>query len=208
MNKSTPLNQLPNMNTSMPPQSPSGFVSDQQRQIVAQAQQAASTFSLPQSTQLSNDVGTDDDATVQEVLNHLNQSNPMNTNTSVGEDQMYEQHQLQQQQQQQQSLYQNAPAPAPAMYMSPQAPMMPMPIVPSSRFSMFVPHSLTSIVFDDDLKIIAIAAVAYIAVHYIPFERFVNNYVALYKIPYSSFIIKALSCGFIVFILKKLFVRM
>lgn len=77
MSKSTPLSQLPQF-AQMPPQpQPQSsqqpqpqpqpqFVNDQHRHMVAQAQQAAQVYSLPQSSTL--DIAGDDDATVQEAL--------------------------------------------------------------------------------------------------------------------------------------------
>jgi hypothetical protein len=69
MNKSTPISQLPSAM-----QAQNTFVNDQQKQMIQNAQQAIQNINLPQNTQIQQDIVNDDDATIQEVLNHINSS--------------------------------------------------------------------------------------------------------------------------------------
>lgn len=78
MSKSTPIAQLPLTQDAQLPvvvsnqqqhASSPGFVNDQQRQLVQQAQQAQQQFQAPCSSQALSDVGQDDDATLREVFN-------------------------------------------------------------------------------------------------------------------------------------------
>lgn len=199
MNKSTPLNQLPNH-----PASPA-FMTDQQRQIVSQAQQAAQNFTLPQNTQASSDIINvdDDDATVQEVLQQLNQKIPI-------------------------SAPPPPPPPPPSLHEPPSqttADFVPHAAGPSPAefggygaaaygygggFPMVQDASGASrwyaIWEDKDVKLLGIVLIAYAAVTLLPVEKLVYHYVALHHVPYSNLIIKAVLCALAVYFLKKLFV--
>ena len=236
MNKSTPLNQLPHPSSAvgtatmpMPPVvSSSGghnqvFVNDQQRQMVAQAQHAAQNFQMPQNTQMSADVlnTTDDDATVQEVLNQLNQSAATNngmpmmnlnaqqppTYVPTVEPMMGEQPQ----QPFHPSLYETSPA-----NMAFKAGMAMLPgtayangnngvgmgmAMGNGTVSPF--GSYAALVQDADLKTFALVIIAYVIVTLLPVEQYVYQYISLYKIPYSDLLVKAVLCGAIVYVLSK-----
>lgn len=242
MNKSTPLNQLPHpasaVSAATGNMSAGGFVSEQQRQMISQAQQAAQNFALPQNTQPSNDVlNTDDDATVQEVLNQLNQASAIMQQQSTG---------------MQPPPPNNNPSPVNAMHLSSGMEMMQggtehaggqNPNAPAYHPSLFEPSpasmamkagvammpaaysfgnmgtvngatgatgatggmlgSYGAMLYDPDLKLLCLAAAAYIIVTMIPVERFVYQYVSLYKIPYSDLFVKAFLCGVIVYLFSK-----
>lgn len=235
------MNQLPNPSSAVAAVSGNmstggGFISEQQRQIVSQAQQAAQNFAMPQNTQPSTDVmNTDDDATVQEVLNQLNQASAIMQQQSTG---------------MQPPPPPANPSPVSAMHlsngMSSGMEMMQsgQGDVPSYHPSMFEPSpasmamkagvgmmpaysfgagaaggnmlaaangangsgmlgSYGAMLYDPDLKLLCLAAAAYIIVTMIPVERFVYQYVSLYKIPYSDLLVKAFLCGVIVYLFSK-----
>lgn len=188
MSKSTPLNQLPATNT-VP-----SFVNDQQRTFVSNAQQAAQQFSLPQSAQLSNDVVADDDTTIQEVLNQLNAGN-MNSqdqdpDAAVQESYVSDAPMMYQQQQQQPMMMMGAP----------QLPQKMAMVAPASAAS-YLPAAILN---DRDLKNAIVAMIAFVIVSLLPIERFVYAYISIDKIPYSNLIVKAVLCGVVVYVIKKL----
>lgn len=205
MHKSTPLNQLPSNQPFLSGQSSAQnassnvlFVNDQQRQIVAQAQQAAQNFTMPQITQPSADVlNTDDDATVQEVLNQLNQQE------STTQPQQF-QAPSPMHQQQQMSVPSTFPALSESYNQMNEATYLP----PQMQMPMNMSSSMSGLPFvmmqDTDIKIIGIVILAYVATSLLPIERFVYQYVSLYKIPYSDVIVKACLCGVLVYIVMKL----
>lgn len=204
MNKSTPLNQLPH-----PASAPNvatvatsngqnnTFISEQQRQMVAQAQHAAQNFVLPQTTQTSSDILAtgDDDATVQEVLNQLNQSSvvqPPAVEPMSGVDSAAPIYHP--------SLFEPSPA-----QMAMKAGVA-MPFPPMSHVSLPLMAGAGKygiLAFDEDLKVTALVIAAYIMVTLVPVEQFVYHYVSLYKIPYSDLLVKAVLCGMLVYVLMK-----
>lgn len=95
--RSTPINQLPNVNTQ------NVFVNDQQRNMVMQAQSAISQLQLPQNTQqpLEND---EDDNTIQEVLNQIHSTGAQDSQYQQQMQQLQQMQQMQQLQQMQQQI--------------------------------------------------------------------------------------------------------
>lgn len=67
--KSTPIHQLPPFQQHQQQQQ-STFINDQHRQIVSQAQDAVSNFSLPTNSQMQSDM-QEDDVTIREVLQQI-----------------------------------------------------------------------------------------------------------------------------------------
>ena len=67
--KSTPIHQLPPFQQHQQQQQ-SSFINDQHRQIVSQAQDAVSNFSLPTNSQMQSDI-QEDDVTIREVLQQI-----------------------------------------------------------------------------------------------------------------------------------------
>ncbi len=180
MIKSTLLAQLP-LNTAnkseqqhhtfAPPaqQLPNGFINDQQRQIVAQAQQASEAFTLPQNTQASSDIITEDAATIQDALDALSKqevaSNIPNTEYYT---------------QQQQPTYDLDPSQY--MYAAEDPPR------PEVKAKLL--HDLMT--WNGDVKKAMIIGIVFVIVSLAPIDSFVNRYIAIDKIPYSSLIIRAL----------------
>lgn len=195
MNKSTPISQLP---STLPQPS---FVSDQQKQMITNAQAAIQTMNLPQNTQTSNDIVNDDDPTIQELLNQLNQGNAQQPATQQAPvqfpqmpSQVYpmlqndfnEQFLLQQQQnilQQQQPIN---------------------PILPG-----VTPQSMTTTFdfffnfFADDIKIALIVFAVVVSIHFIPVSGILSKYIAIDKVPYHDVILKGLLAACLVIITKK-----
>lgn len=223
MNKSTPINQLPISNGQ------NGFVNDQQRQMVMQAQNAINNLPMPQNTQQSPDIASEDDATIQDVLNQINggagnndvvENGPMGMNMNVV-------HSMQPPQMQHQpmppqaippqmmppQMMQHPPQPAFENYMGfmGQFPPQPQPFTPSPppKVESESDGSFLSFMSNiaEDVKLAAFVFVLFIAVNFIPAEKFLSRYFAIDKIPYYDIIVKALIAFIAVILLKKLIVR-
>lgn len=181
MIKSTLLAQLP-LNTASkqseqqhmfaPPtqQLPNGFINDQQRQIVAQAQQASEAFTLPQNTQVSSDIITEDAATIQDALDALSKQEVA---SHIPNAEYYTQ-------QQQQPSYEMDPAQY--MYVADDQPR------PELKAKLL--HDLMT--WNGDVKKAIIIGIVFVIVSLAPVDSFVSRYIAIDKIPYSSLIIRAL----------------
>ena len=203
MNKSTPLSQLPsnlqNQNT---------FVNDQQKQMITNAQQAIQTVNLPQNTQVHQDMMNDDDATIQEVLNHINASQqpaqqPTQQHFNSPQMQMPQQMDIQQQlyqqpqQQMDQYIMQNM--------MNPNM----MNMNTSSSHNTLLGHSsnidMFFHIFADDIKVAILIVSLFVLVNFIPVGATLGRYIAVDKIPYHDVILKGVLCA-ILFLLTKKFV--
>lgn len=201
MNKSTPISQLPNIN------SQGSFINDQQRQMITQAQNAIQNSTLPQNTQLSSDIINDDDPTIQEVLSQFNgskQDMPSNPNINYVQQNHLQQQQLLAQIQAQQQAQQ-----AQQNYIENMTQMsMPMnQIVPTGSSISTEVFSNYMISITDDLKLVVLVFAIYIVVNFIPIENVISRYVALDKIPYNNIIIKAFFAAIIFMFLKKLILK-
>lgn len=222
MTKSTPLNQLPSMNTQH------SFVNDQQRQMVLQAQHAVNALPMPQNTQIQLDSNNEDDVTIQEVLNQIHSGN-----NSTNEENIMN------------SMMGNTETPTPQSkqpMMTPQimAPqitqqMIPPPMVQAPPQPQYEPYSqmqfmgqlppqpqsiidplandsdgsFTSFVgaIAEDIKFAAFIFVLFIVVHFIPIDKFLMKYFALDKIPYYDIILKALLAFVAVILFRKLLLK-
>ena len=223
MNKSTPLNQLPNN-----PMMQTAFVNEQQRQMVTNAQQAVGSIQMPQNSQMQPDI-TDDDAEIQEALNdvHAQLQQPPPRPPSMMAPATYIT-QPQQPPQQQEYFYQQQPQQPPQYYPAqqqlpnipienqadlmfmqgmnapppPQA-VAPPPAVPVSKQTS---NMLMDIVtrFADDVKLAAIVAVVVFAVRFIPISAVLGKYIALDRIPYSNIILQAVIAATFVVLLKNI----
>lgn len=201
MNKSTPISQLSSGNTPV-----NMFITDQQKNMVANQQAAVGTMSLPQNTQ-GNDMLAEDESTIQEVLNSINASQTMQPSN-----------QLPQQQQVQQPQFQNTiPQSQPTMDQI-DALMMQnmMQNINSNNFGMpsAVPlanfqNSSNSVemfvnMFADDIKLAVMVGVVFIAVNFVPITSFLGKYVNIEKIPYHDIILKAVLAAVVVIAIKKI----
>lgn len=197
MNKSTPISQLPSAM-----QSQNTFVNDQQKQMIQNAQQAIQNINLPQNTQIQQDMINDDDATIQEVLNHINSSQqqqqvhhapPPTTHTHIPTHVMQQEmpssnyQQMDQQMMLQNLLMNQAQQPS----LSHQGGI--------SNIDMFF-H-----MFADDIKIALLILTLFILTNFIPVGSILGRYIAVDKIPYHDVILKGLLCA-VLFILTKKFV--
>jgi hypothetical protein len=201
MQKSTPINQLPSQINA----SQNTFVNDQQRQMIMQAQQAIGNSTMPQNTQIANEIINEDDSVIQDMLNNLGSPDMMV--------QQQQQHQQQQQQldamQQEEimkrlaannmninNLYnQNAYVPA----SSPQY------AAPSNAFVQPVGLSkqFTSL-FSSELKIVGVVFFVVLIIQLVPFHQYVSKYIAIDKVPYYDVIFKAILAALLVAIVKKM----
>lgn len=211
MNKSTPLSQLPSSNTQP------GFVNDQQRQFITQAQQAVSNSPIPQNTQASSDIINDDDAIVQDILNQINTASNGASNTNDQEPQ------------QQNIAYFPTAQPQPSLSpqtllqlsqlsglnggMMQQAQQMPsinpMGALNSLNALNQLPpqSSLLSPILSmvtDDLKLAGMVFMIVVLVHFIPLDKFIGKYFAVDKIPYHQIILRAIMATLIIIIVQKL----
>lgn len=223
MNKSTPLNQLPNVGGQ------NVFVNEQQRQMVMQAQNAVGAIPIPQNTQLSVDGGNEDDATIQEVLNQIHNGGTggmsaddinlvnqmMNTETPTPQTKqpmMTPQIMLPQvtPQMMPQPLVQAPPTPQFDPYTQShfvgQLPPQPQQIVDplQNQTDGSVLGFLTTIAAD--VKLASFVFVLFVIVHFIPLDKFLMKYFALDKIPYYDVILKAVMAFVAVIIFKKFLV--
>lgn len=224
MNKSTPINQLPMSNGQ------NTFVNEQQRQMVLQAQNAINNLPLPQNTQQTPDIVSEDDATIQDVLNQINggsgnhegENGPMGMNMNMG-------HTLQQPamppqvmtpqmtpQMMSAPIMQQPPQPTFDPYMMGmgngfmgQFPPQPQVPVPAQSKEAESDGSFLSFMSNiaEDVKLAAFVFVLFIAVNFVPAEKFLSRYFAIDKIPYYDIIVKALIAFIAVILLKKLIVR-
>lgn len=136
---------------------------------------------IPPRAQPQDDLMLDDDATVQEVLDQIAQSNshPM-------------QHQQQPQQQQMPPMAQMPPQQMYSPDMLPQVPSYPQNYFSAS--AMLPPQQHRAPLFGDlnnDLKAVVLVAAICFVVQVLPVEKFVYNYIAIEHIPYSAVLIKA-----------------
>ena len=192
MNKSTPISQLPSAM-----QAQNTFVNDQQKQMIQNAQQAIQNINLPQNTQIQQDIVNDDDATIQEVLNHINSS-----------------------QQQQQQVHHVPPPPTthsiPDTNYQMDQQMMIQNLMNQNMMNQMQQPSLSHQVgmsnidmffhmFADDIKIALLILTLFILVNFIPVGSILGRYIAVDKIPYHDIILKGLLCA-VMFILTKKFV--
>jgi hypothetical protein len=199
MNKSTPINQLPLQQNSQ-----NLFVNDQQRQIITQAQQAINNSTMPQNTQLSNEIISDDDNAIQDMLNNLNSS-------SQQPDLQYIQQQQQLQQQQQDeylarisamnnlNINQFPSAQTPQVYSVNPLLQQQQQLPKADGFVNQFMQLLTN-----DFKLAAIIFLAVIVVQFIPFHKYISKYIAIDKIPYHDVIFKAIIASLFVIIVNKL----
>lgn len=201
MNKSTPISQLPNLN------SQGSFINDQQRQMITQAQAAIQSSTLPQNTQLSSDIVNDDDPTIQEVLSQFNGGKaevPITPNLNYVQQNHLQQQQMLAQMQAQQQAQQNYIETMNPMQINP---MQMNQIIPSGGSISTEVLSSYMLQITDDLKLVALVFVIYIIVNFIPLEGFISRYIAIEKIPYNGIIIKAFFAAIIFMFLKKLIVK-
>lgn len=193
--KSTPIAQLPFSSPSAQPQQqqlsapPPGYVNDQHRQMVAQAQHAAQAYSMPQAS--SQDIAQDDDATINDVLGVLQGQH--------------------QQQQQQQGL---APPAAyfEQMYGQPSAAMLAAahaqaqmqaqaqgpPVGGRSLIASLIPFST------DDVRSVIVAVFLFVVVSLIPVGAVVSRYATLEGFPYAHLIFRASLFGVALLAAKKM----
>ena len=208
MNRSTPISTLQaNAN-------PATFVNDQQRQIVMQAQQAISNMTLPQNTQMNQNLDiADDDATIQEVLNQIQAGSSASQATNIAQQAPQQQYEMPQQQQIQNvqvpniSYSSQPPQPtfAPNMVGNGANFIGQMPPQPSPYLD---PESHNGILGSvgavaQDVKLAAFVFILFIIVQFIPIEKFLLRYFAFDKIPYYQVILKALLAFVAVIVFKK-----
>lgn len=198
MNKSTPINQLPSVQQSQQ------FITDQQQQIVNQAQNAISNMNMPQNTQILNELVEDPDESIQEVLNSLNLNNStpplmeqqlLNKNNINQQNSIQYNHNIPTQNQQfnlDNYMTNNTTTPMHNWNSTYQ--------MPSNNFSSFDTFIK---VFGDDIKLALLIFVSVIIVNFIPIIKFLNNYISLDKIPNNEILIKASFAAIFVIFFKK-----
>lgn len=220
MNKSTPLNQLP-----QGPLGQNAFVNDQQRQIVANAQTAINNMQMPQNTQQSFDVGNDEEAEIQDALNDVNAQlsrqmpQQMAPQMQMPPPPMQPQMQMPPQMQQMPPQFNMPNIPIEnqndmmfsqhPMVMPPPLSLAPSPAAPHNSFDFGEPQGLKQIVmrFADDLKLGAIIFGVIFALHFVPIEAVIGKYFAIEKIPHHQVLIRAVLAASIAIVLKNLVIN-
>lgn len=188
MSKSTPLNQLPNTTSTAV-----NVVGQQQPptynpNIDVQRQSAVQTFIMPQSTATSTDIQAESDATVQEALNMIAPQIPQTPQHIPTE-----------------SIQMNMqPQNVSNQMMLPQDFMMPNEYQSLSD-EPYTKNALSELVsINTDIRTMVIVMIVFVAVSILPVEKFIYNYVALDKIPYSQIAIKAVLAGIIFICINKI----
>jgi hypothetical protein len=176
-------------------------MNDQQRQYIAQAQQAISNSPIPQNTQLPQDINIEDDPAVMDILNNINNSGNGPSNQSESGVEQFQQQMLMQQMaaQQQQQMPMMAPQPYDSVMQNillqqAQAQQS----VPTLDYKSFVHH------FSDDIKLASLIFAATIIIHFIPIQSIVGKYIAIQNIPYHEIILRAILVALLTIIVKKL----
>lgn len=182
MSKSTPITQLP-----IAPQQQQIFVNDQQRQMVNQAQQAQQSFQMPQTTSASE--MQEDESTVLEVLNQLN-NNVQSSMPQPPPPPPMPQMQQQQQHQNMSDLWRDAYS-----------------VIPEQQDNMAVqevskPVNLVPFLNNHDLMTAIYVVVAVIIVNFVPIDTLIGKYIAIDKIPFSSLALKAVLAGILVLLMQ------
>jgi len=200
MSKSTPIAQLP---SAIPN---GGFVNEQQRQFITQAQQAISTNNhIPQNTQASSDVVNDDDLVVQDILNQINAS----VNASPPQEQPSPPI-MQQPMAQHPQLVMHNQQPMYQMQSQPQAPQLDQQLfnLMQQQHAAIMPHQFQFMDYlnniTDDLKLAGLVFFVVIVIHFVRIEDFVARYIAIDKIPYHQIILRAILAALLVLIVKKI----
>lgn len=197
MNKSTPLSQLPLNGT------PNNFVAD-----APKAMMAPLPASAPQT-----DVPTEDDATIQEVLNQISSTPsaaPMTPSVPFHTEQpppyvgstTYTPQTLPPQ------LLNYAQNTMPSLDVTQSLNAlynMPMPPAPSTLPAPGIASSLDQFLrlFADDLKVATIVFFVVIGVHFVPYERMLGTYFAIDKIPYHDVLLKAVATAVVVLLVRR-----
>jgi len=206
MSKSTPINQLPS-STVLPQVTPQQHVFGANTVDGQQRQQAVQQFIMPQNTQASSDVPNEDDQTVLEALQQLGApQTTVNQQAILQQSESYTPSNTQPT-----STYMQGPIVQPIQPpgMFSDTPTnnyfqsMPAPIPDSAE--MFQTNALNDLAkFNGDMKNVVLVMVVFVLVSVMPIERFVYNYIALDRIPYSRIAIKAAIAGILFFVLSKL----
>lgn len=205
MNKSTPISQLP-----MTAPGNGNFVSEQQKQMVAQAQQAISSMSLPQSSH-NVEVAAEDDLTIQEVLNQINNTSapPQYIPPEQPTVQPPSPQPTYTQQYIQQVPFQTVSSPSvdlQSIYNLLQQQNQPqaMPVaenvtsVSGNVFEQFIN------MFADDIKLGVIIMATYAIVQFAPISKVLGNYIAIEKIPYHSIVINSILIALVVIFTRRI----
>ena len=202
MNKSTPISQLPSQAAAQ-----NTFVSEQQKQMITQAQNAVQNMTLPQNTQ-STDILNDDDATIQEVLNQVGSisSPPLMEAMSMPIPPQQQQmppmmNQMQMQQQMQQQMQGGID---PMLFNSMMSSQMQQP-QPSMGMGRNIEQFVSA--FADDIKLASLVFIVYVAVNFAPIDKVIGRYIALDKIPYHDVLLKALVATVVVVFVKKVLTK-
>ncbi len=158
---------------------------------------------LPPSTPgLAPEPITEDDATIQDMLNNLSQETQPQQPTAQQQLQFF------QQQQQLASQYQQ---PQSQQYMPQQDELLRLAALnnlinqqppASSTFQLAKLQNL----FAGELKLAGLIFAVVLIVHFIPFHQYIGKYFAIEKIPYHDILLRAMFAAFLVIIVKKLVV--
>lgn len=204
MSKSIPINQLPQQLTN------NGLVTDQQKQIISQTQNAIKNSTMPQNTQFNNDINDDDDATIQEVLNSissgtqqpsLKQTNEVknfeqqNEKSSQNDD-LLEQHKellranqiLQQMNMNNNKINENENT-------------LDNLIMNSGKTNNVLKTSIAG--FTYDVKYAIIIFIIVVLIHFIPLDKYLAKYFSIEKIPYHLVLTRGLMAVILVLTTNK-----
>lgn len=194
MNKSTPISQLPSQATNS--NSQNAFVNDQQRQMITQAQNAISNSTLPQNTQISNDVIQEDDIAIQDMLNNLTSQHEPMPQQSYGAPQTAQEELMRLAAMNNLNMHQlntlmNGYGPPPMA-----AGHAPAGSSPSGYAQQF------SSLFTKDLKLAAVVFFAVLLIQFLPISSIVGRYVAIEKIPYHDVLLRAMLAALLVVVVS------
>lgn len=150
------------------------------------------------STNVQDDLMLDDDATVQEVLNQIAQSQEPQ---QMPMQQVHQVHQAQQQsyipQMPPQQMYNGTP------HVMPQEFLIQPPMQQPNWGQIQQNNNVSKFSLDSDLKTVILVIGIVLIVQIVPLEQFVFKYVAIEHIPYSTIMIKSVIAGAIFVLAKK-----
>ena len=208
MSKSTPISQLPAMSPS-----PQFNITDQQKNMINDAQFAIQNSSMPQNTSSSTDIINDSDVAIREVLNSIReetedpaatrpqpQLQPQHVTEKSNEDVLIARQVLQQLNNQ--KANQAAANPIANQQALIDALMMNnSPIADSFNIKNMILSCA------DDIKLACIVFVSVFLAHFLPVHKLLEKYVDMTRIPHSKVVLRATVAAAIVVVTKKFVIK-
>jgi hypothetical protein len=152
-----------------------------------------------------DDLMLDDDATVQEVLNQIAQSQDSNSSQQYQQQIQQQMQQQQMQQMQQQQAVQFMPQMPPQQMFNPQDILQPQqsPYKSQQLTNTISNYGKSKFDFSKDIKNIFVVIGICVIVQVLPIETLIYKYVSIENVPYSKVMIKGVFAGVLYFVFMK-----